>query len=97
MSSFFFKGRRYAVETLDQIDEVRRGEEPSLSLRQAAGNVGLHFIQCKTCKGNGYTGTTLLASPRVVEALVAAGIDELVPIQYERCQDCQGSGGFVEG
>lgn len=48
--------------TLDQIEELRRGEKPSLSLRQAAMNVGLPFVGCSNCKGAGYTSAILLVS-----------------------------------
>lgn len=84
------------VETLDQIDEVRRGEEPSLSLRQAAQNVGLSFIRCKACGGNGFTSATLLVTPSQLQILADAGDDGPVPIQYERCRSCDGSGGFID-
>lgn len=87
--------RRAFPMTLDQIDELRRGEEPSLSLQRAARSVGLDFVQCATCRGNGYTSATLLATPRQIEILAAAGCDDTVPIQYERCTACGGSGGFV--
>lgn len=81
--------KRHAIETLDQIEEVRRGDEPSLSLRQAANNARLPFTQCKRCKGNGWTKATLLDTPKQIQA--ASG-DE-IHIQYDRCPDCDGTGG----
>jgi len=94
-SHFTFQGRRYAVETLDQIEEVQRGEEPSLSLRQAALNVRLPFIQCNTCKGNGWTRATLLDTPKQIQILAAAGDKGPLHIQRDRCPNCDGAGGFI--
>lgn len=84
-----------AGETLDQIEERRRGEEPSLSLQQAANNVRLPFQQCPECKGNGYTKATLLLSPKAMEVLVRECPKEAVPIQYDRCSRCDGAGGWI--
>lgn len=82
--------------TYDQIEELRRGEKPSLSLRQAAKGVGIDFIQCDECRGSGYTKATLLTSPRALHILAELVPNELVPIQYERCTTCFGSGGFLK-
>ena len=79
--------------TLYQIDEIRAGHEPSLSLQQAARLTGLNFMQCPECRGNGYTRETLLASARVIER--CKDLNELVPIQYERCRRCDGTGGWI--
>jgi DnaJ-class molecular chaperone len=81
--------------TLDQIEEVRLGHKPSLSLQQAAHGVGIAFEQCTECNGNGWTKATLLASMSAIEALAKACPNEPVPIQYERCQRCNGSGGWL--
>jgi hypothetical protein len=89
-------GNRVQAETLSQIDEVRRGEVPSLSLRRASLNVGLHFTQCARCKGCGYTSAMLLLTTHQIETLAAAGCGDPVPIQYERCPECRGDGGFIE-
>lgn len=83
--------------TLDQIEEQRRGEEPSLSLQQAAANTRLPFEQCPECKGNGWTKATLLLSPRAMEVLARECPNEPVAIQYDRCPRCTGAGGFVDG
>lgn len=81
--------------TLDQIEEQRRGDEPSLSLEQAARNVGLPFERCSECKGNGYTKATLLVSPTALAALAEACPKEPIPIQYDRCTRCNGAGGWL--
>ena len=81
--------------TLDQIEEVRQGHEPSLSLKQAADNVGLPYEECETCKGRGYTKATLLVSMKAIQAIAQVCPDEPVPIQYERCPCCGGAGGWV--
>ena len=82
--------------TPDQIKEMRRGEKPSLSLQEAARGVGLGFVQCSVCRGNGYTSATLLATPRQIQILAKAGVDDPLPVQYERCTGCGGSGGFIQ-
>lgn len=81
--------------TLDQIEEIRRGEKPSLSLRQAAENVRLPFRQCPACNGNGYTKATLLMSTKAMQALAIACPNETVAIQYDRCPRCSGAGGYI--
>jgi hypothetical protein len=81
--------------TLDQIEEMRRGEEPSLSLQQAARNTGLGFTQCPDCKGNGYTKATSLLSPKALHVLAIHCPKEPVPIQYDKCCRCDGTGGFI--
>jgi DnaJ-class molecular chaperone len=83
--------------TLDQIEELRAGHERSLSLRQAAANVGLPFEQCPDCKGNGYTKATMLLSTRAIMVLARECPKEPVPIQYERCPRCDGAGGWIKG
>jgi DnaJ-class molecular chaperone len=87
--------------TFDQIEDARdslsRGGDgkPCLSLQQAADNVGLPFEQCPECKGNGWTTATLLVSMMAIEALAKACPNDPVPIQYERCNRCHGSGGWL--
>ncbi len=81
--------------TFDQIEEIRRGEGPSLSLEQAAHNVGLNFQQCPDCRGAGYTCATLLASPKAIHLLAQYLPKEPVPIQYDRCARCDGAGGWI--
>jgi len=83
--------------TLDQIEELRRGERPSLSLEQAARNVRLPFHRCQECKGNGWTKATLILSPHALNVLAVHCPNEPLPIQYDRCPVCRGSGGFVNG
>ena len=82
--------------TLDQIEERRCGEEPSLSLQQAAANVRLPFQQCSDCKGRGFTKATLLLSPKVLHVLARECPNEPVPIQYDRCARCDGAGGWIK-
>lgn len=81
--------------TLDQIEELRRGEQPSLSLQEAAHRAGVPFAQCKTCGGRGFTKATLLNSAKAMEVLTIACPDESPAISYERCADCRGAGGRV--
>jgi hypothetical protein len=87
--------------TLDQIEDVRdslrRGGDgqPSLSLQRAAQNVRLPFEQCHECNGKGWTKATLLASMTAIELLARHLPNEPVPIQYDRCPRCHGSGGLV--
>jgi DnaJ-class molecular chaperone len=81
--------------TFDQIEEQRRGEEPSLSLQEAARNTGLPFKQCPECNGNGYTKATLLLSPQALWALAKECPKEPVPIQYDKCSRCDGVGGWL--
>lgn len=81
--------------TLDQIEELRRGSTPSVSLQHAAGGVGLAFEQCSDCKGRGFTKATLLLSTRALHALAVACPKEPIPIQYDRCGRCRGAGGWV--
>jgi len=83
--------------TFSQIEEVRRGEEPSLSLARAAANVGIGFKQCPECKGNGWTRATLLVSMREIEILAKECSAGEVPIQYDRCDRCRGVGGWILG
>jgi hypothetical protein len=87
--------------TFDQIedarDSLRRGGDgqPALSLQQAAHNVGLSFEQCDECRGSGYTKATLLASMIEIEALMRINPNGALPIQYDRCIRCHGSGGWL--
>lgn len=81
--------------TLDQIEEMRKGNAPGPSLQSAAKRVGIGFQQCHECGGRGFTKATLLVSSKGMRALTAACPKELPPIQYERCQRCDGVGGFV--
>lgn len=83
--------------TLDQIEEIRAGQEPSLSLRKAAANVRLPFEQCDECRGHGYTKATLLLSPKALWVLAKECPHEPVPIQYDRCGRCGGAGGWIGG
>ena len=84
--------------TLDEIEEMRRGEfHPSPSLQKAANSVGLGFRQCPNCKGRGFTKATLLISAKGLHALATATPREFLPIQYDRCSRSDGTGGFVEG
>ena len=85
------------MPTFNQIEEMRRGEKPSLSLQQAARGVGINFEQCPVCKGSGWTKATLLASPRALHAIAETCPNESVPIQYDRCDHCQGDGGWLTG
>lgn len=91
------------MQTFDQIEEIRRGERPSLSLQQAYDNLvrlgrasGIVFKRCEVCKGNGWTTATLLSSIQAIHALAQACPNEPVPIQYDRCLCCYGSGGWIE-
>jgi DnaJ-class molecular chaperone len=95
--------------TLDQIEECREhlqktGHWPtqwemehliSVSLMQAARGSGMKFRQCETCRGNGFTKMTLLMSARALTVLARECPDEPVPIQYDKCPVCEGTGGFV--
>jgi DnaJ-class molecular chaperone len=81
--------------TFSQIEEIRAGQEPSLSLQQAASIVGLGFEQCSACQGRGWTKATLLTSPAAIFALAEACPDEPVAIQYDRCDQCRGEGGWI--
>lgn len=81
--------------TLDQIEEMQRGNDPGLSLQQASAKVGLGFRRCENCKGRGFTKATLLMSPQAIWALATACPKEQPAIQYERCNLCDGAGGHV--
>ena len=81
--------------TFDQIEDIRRSGEPCVSLREATLSVGLPFVQCTRCKGSGFTSAMLLETPRLIEILAKAGCRDPVAIQYDRCPECGGSGGFV--
>lgn len=91
--------------TLDQIEDIEDQHRRAgytlpfpkipLSLAQAALKAGMVFEQCKKCKGNGFTGMRLLASPRDMQTLAAAGSQSPLPIQRDRCPDCDGAGGFA--
>jgi len=84
--------------TYNQIEETRdpRSDgKPSLSLQQAARNVGLDFKRCPECKGRGYTKATLLVSMTEVEALARVKSNGTLPIQYDRCERCRGDGGWL--
>ena len=97
--------------TFDQIEEAReearrlgRQLTPwdfehtiSLSLAQAARRVGLPFEQCGKCNGAGYTRATLLGSLKAHRVLAEHCPDEPVSdsIQYDKCPDCDGVGGWL--
>ncbi len=81
--------------TFDQIKEIRQGHKPSLSLQQAARNVGLDFQQCPNCRGAGYTKAHLLVSPKTIQIMAKELPDAPVPIQYDRCNRCDGAGGWI--
>jgi hypothetical protein len=84
--------------TLDQIEEMRRGEyDISPSLQKASQSVGLGFRQCPDCRGRGFTKATLLVSVKAMQALARDTPKEFPPIQYDRCFRCDGTGGFVSG
>ena len=91
------RGQGNSVVTFNQIEEIRRGDQPSLSLKQAAYNAGISFETCLECKGNGWTKATLLASATAIEAVAKVCPKELVPIQYDRCERCHGDGGWLIG
>jgi len=83
--------------TFDQIEETRLDPEGkhSLSLQQAARNVGIPFEQCPECKGSGYTRAILLVSMTEIEALAKVSPNGMPPVQYDRCERCHGSGGWL--
>jgi len=94
--------------TLDQIEEImdqraKTGRPVtkwemekviSLSLCEAANRVGLPFQQCDQCHGAGFTQARLLAGPRMIQ-MASQLPDEPVPIAYDRCPRCRGSGGWI--
>jgi hypothetical protein len=81
--------------TLDQIEEMRQGVRPGLSLQQASDNVGLSFKTCQECSGRGWTKATLLASMASMRILAAQNPNEPPSIQYDRCCLCRGAGGWL--
>lgn len=88
--------------TFNQIEEVRQGHKPSLSLEQAYNNLvrlrrasGLTFERCPECRGHGWTKATLLPSVKAIEVLARECPDETPAIQYDRCERCRGDGGWL--
>jgi Zn-finger nucleic acid-binding protein len=88
--------------TLDQIEayreDRRNGElnpQPCPSLMQVARRTGLGFTQCPKCRGSGYTKATLLDTPKQIQIMAAHDPKGEVHIQYDRCPQCDGAGGFV--
>ena len=81
----------------DARDSMRCGGDgkPMLSLQQAAANVGLAFKQCPKCRGCGYIKVTLLVSMEGIEALAKVNPNREPPVQYDRCENCQGDGGWL--
>ena len=81
----------------DSRDSLRRGGdgEPALSLAEAARNVGLRFEQCPKCQGAGHTKATLLVFMTEIEALAKVNPNGSPPVQYDRCERCNGDGGWL--
>jgi hypothetical protein len=83
------------VSTLDQIEELRRGNAPGLTLQQAARKAGLPYQQCTECKGRGFTKATMLLSKKALDLMIRELPNDPPAIQYERCPRCGGAGGFT--
>ena len=52
-----------------------------------------HQYPCERCKGAGWTEARLMHSPREIYKIAEVLPDSPVPIEHQRCPDCQGSGG----